>query len=75
MEQNRIEFSLGLGLRHLLDVDWCSEVSHTKMVPWFRENNNYKGLEEAIHEIEKGLQAVKQPEKWRRHFHWPLDWG
>ncbi|KAL3935546.1 MAG: hypothetical protein SGARI_002932 [Bacillariaceae sp.] len=60
MEQNRIEIEFGQGLAHLLDEDWCLELAHTKMVPWFRKGDYAKGLEDAVLEIAKTLRALQQ---------------
>jgi hypothetical protein len=70
MEQNRVEIVLGQGLTHILDEDWCNEIAHTKMVPWFRKDQYAKGLEDAINEIETTLRAVKNPKEWKNRFKW-----
>jgi uncharacterized membrane protein YgcG len=70
MERNRIEIEFGHGLAHILNADWCHEVALTKMVPWFREGDYFKGLQEAVLQIEKSLQVRHDGSKWKRRGKW-----
>jgi uncharacterized membrane protein YgcG len=56
-EQNRIEIEFGEGLAHILDSDWTQEILFTKVIPWFRKGKYFKGLEEALKEIQKALKT------------------
>jgi len=46
----------GIGMEKLLTDEVCSQIINQKMIPWFKENNYGKGIEDALIEIEKLLK-------------------